>query len=425
MHALKPLARRRFELPAAIVMSMALAACPAWAQTHESARAMALGGSLVAQPTGLDAVWWNPAAIDLKRYAEGFRFDVVGLHTDVENNSFTVSDYNRYSGAVLSDADKEYILGRVPEGGLRLDARADAQAASFAIGRVAVSFSSQGVAEATISRDALELLLFGNATFDTVNLSGTGGESFVTAGIGFTYAQPVAEFAGSPIYAGATVRYLKGIYGQKIVESYGQIITAASGIDSDARLVAQTANSGTGLAADVGLLYDYGRGWAFGASLSNLVGRVRWEGHPEEHVFTFSIDSLSVLSAGDSNRVQSRDTSYAIAPFTTRLSATLRVGAGRSFARGNFTAQWEQALNDVTGTDMAPRLSAGLEWRILSMLPLRGGLSTGGGHGVGAAGGLGLHVGFFYADLGAGLGSGLSFGNARGASFAFNTGLRF
>jgi len=416
---------RRLARLGAPLLTLFLVPAQAGAQGHESARALALGSSVVAQPAGLDAVYWNPAAINLHRQAQGLRMNLIGLHTRVVNNSFTVSDYNRYTGAVLDDDDKAYILSRVPESGLRLDAVADAEAMSFAAGPVAVSISSQASAEGHLSKDALELLLFGNAAFDSVNLSGTGGESFVTAGIGLTFARPMAELAGSPLHGGATLRYVKGLYAQEIVESYGQIITAEAGVNSEARLLARTANNGTGIALDVGLLYDYGRGWTIGASIVNLVGSVLWEGHPEEHLFTFSVDSLSVVNAGQSNLVQSHDSAYAIEAFSTRLPATLRLGVGRTTGATSWTAQWEQGLNDVAGAYTVPRISTGLEWWAASVLPLRAGLSVGGERGVGISGGSGLHTGFFYLDCGVGLGSGLYFGAAKGANVAFNTGLRF
>lgn len=416
---------RRLALLATLILAASAWPSSTFAQGHESARALALGSSVVARPTGLDAVYWNPAAVNLSRSPQGFRLDLVGLRTRVVNNSFTVDDYNRFTGADLTDEDKEYILSRVPESGLRLDAVADLAAMSFAAGPVAVSISSQAIAEGDISKDALELLLFGNAAFDTVNLSGTGGESFVTAGIGFTFARPIAEVAGSNLYCGTTLRYVKGIYGQKIIESYGQIITADAGVNSEARLLARTANNGTGIAADVGLLYDYGRGWTFGASITNLIGSVRWEGHPEEHLFTFSVDSLSVMNAGQSDLVQSHDSTYATEPFSTRLPATLRLGVSRTSAKAGWTAQWEQGLNDVAGAYTVPRLSSGLEWWIVPVLPLRAGLSMGGERGVAVSGGSGLHAGFFYMDLGVGFGSGLYFGAAKGAHLAFNTGLKF
>jgi hypothetical protein len=411
----------------AIGLSLCLVALPfasrAQAQSHPSARALALGGSVVAEAAGLDAVAWNPAGVF--RQAGHIQFDLVGISTQVHNNSFSVNDYNRYTGAVLSEADKDYIMERIPASGLELDAQAGARAFSFWASPVAVSITSDAVAQGTLSRDAVELLLYGNADFPEVDLAGTDGSSFVTASIGLSYAQPVATIAGGSLQAGGTVRYVKGIYAQEITEAQGHIETTAAGINGDAALVARTANNGTGVAADVGLLYDYGHGWRFGASVVNLIGSVNWRGQPEEYVVSFSVDSLTLLSADEETLIQSHDTTYAVAAFSTRLPSTLRLGASKVLASALWTMQWEQSLNSVTGTHTAPRLSGGAEFWLGRQIPLRAGLSLGGERGAGISAGSGIHTGLFYLDVGFGLGSGLYFGAAKGFELALNTGFRF
>jgi hypothetical protein len=409
---------------AAFALSLCVSATPqAFGQGNQSARALAMASSMVSQPYGLEAVAWNPAGIYAASHP--LQFDLFGVGARIRNNSFTIDDYNRYTGATLSDEDKQYILDQVPQDGLRLDAVADAQAMSIRAGAVAVSVTSNAAANLDLSRDALKLLLYGNATFDTVNLSGTGGESSVTAGVGFTMARPVAEFARGRLIAGGTVRYVKGLYVQKVVESYGQITTADYGIEGDAKLVARTANNGSGLAGDVGVLYDYGGGWKFGASVVNLFGAVSWSGHPEEHVFTFAIDTLNVVSADDDSLIVSNDSTYGIDAFSTRLPAVLRFGAGHEGKKVNWAAQWEQGLNTAPGTSTSPRLSAGTEWLFVNFLPLRAGLSVGGEQGLGLNWGGGVRAAFFYLDLGFGFNNGLSFGQAKGFDFALNTGLQF
>jgi hypothetical protein len=64
----------------------------------------------------VEAVHLNPASA----YREGTRrqLELAGLSASAVNNSFTVRDYNRYSGAYLSEADKNYLLDQVPESGL-------------------------------------------------------------------------------------------------------------------------------------------------------------------------------------------------------------------------------------------------------------------------------------------------------------------
>jgi hypothetical protein len=289
---------------------------------------------------------------------------------------------------------------------------------------VAVTIWTEGVAEGTLSRDAVELLLNGNASMDTVVLTGTEAQSRVTAAAGLTYAFPAAQLWGGRLACGATVRYVKGLWVEEVTESRGELITAAQGIDAQAQLLARTANGGRGMAADVGLMLEQSAGWSFGFSVTNLVGRLRWDGHPEAHAVSFSVDSVSLLN-GSEAQVQSHDTSYAIAPFVTQLPTTLRIGARKSFRSSSWMVQWEQGLANSTGSSNSPRLSGGAEWWLSSLLPLRAGLSLGGGGGVSASAGSGLYAGPFYVDVAMGLASGPVWGAAKGLALAMNTGLRF
>jgi hypothetical protein len=417
------IARTRVGLHLGLAAYLLMWAAPVSAEAFLSARALALAGSPVADPVGLESVAINPAGVH--RHRSRLQLDVLGVSTQVHNNSFTVGDYNRYSGAFLDDSDKEYILDKVPAGGLTVDAQAGAQALSFMASPVAVTFTSSAAAEGNISRDALELLLYGNATLDTVSLTGTEAESYVTAAVGVSYAQPVASMMGGTLTAGATLRYVKGFWIEEVSESQGQLITAAYGIDGDAYLAARTASGGRGVSADLGFMLDLIGGWTLGASVTNLLGTVNWSGNPEGHLISFAVDSLSVLNADDDDLVTSNDSTFAIESFSTRLPTVMRLGASRQTGKVTWMGQWEQGLNQVTGGTTSPRLSGGLEWWATGTFPLRAGLTAGGGGGIGASGGSGIHAGFFYLDIGFGLASGPVWGKAKGFELALNTGLRF
>jgi len=296
---------------------------------------------------------------------------------------------------------------------------------TISTGSIAVSFTSQGAANLDLSRDALELLLFGNAVFDTVDLSGTGGESFLTAGMGFTIARPLGLLAGGNLSGGVTLRYVKGIFVEQIVESRGGLTTNDVGLVGDAEFAARTASDGSGFATDVGLMYDHGGGWTFGAALTNLTGSVTWNGDPEEFRYTFTLDTLNVVNADDPNLIQSNDTTYTIEAFSTRLPSTLRLGVGHAGEKLNWLAQWEQGLNSVAGAHTTPRLSTGAEWQAIGFMPLRAGLSLGGDRGLSLNWGAGLRLGFFYLDTGFGFNNGLAWNQAKGFDFALNMGLQF
>ena len=391
------------------------------AHAAPSARSLALSGSLVAGAYGLDAADVNPAGVYVQG---GHQLDLFALSSIAHNNSFTISDYNRYSGAYLTTEDKNYLLDRIPESGFRMDAEAAVHAASVWYSPIAVTIGSEGHASGTLSHDAAELLLFGNSGFDSVSLSGTAGTSYLTAHMGVSFAQPLAELAGGSLRAGGTLRVVKGLWVEEVTESNGALITSVSGLDGEARLMARTAEGGTGFAADLGAMYDIG-GWQLGASVTNVIGSISWSGSPEAYVFTFEADSVTVLRADDEGVIRSHDTTYAIPAFSTRLPATLRLGAARQSGSLLLLGQWEQGLSSTSGGITSPRFSGGAEFWATRILPVRGGLSIGGGGGIGATAGSGVHTGMFFFDVGMGLASGPTWGAAKGFQLAVNTGFRF
>ena len=98
-------ARARTRLCLGIAACLLFCVAPQPAEAFLSARALALAGSPVADPVGLESVAINPAA--LHRLGSRLQLDLLGVSTQVHNNSFTIGDYNRYSGAFLNYSDKE------------------------------------------------------------------------------------------------------------------------------------------------------------------------------------------------------------------------------------------------------------------------------------------------------------------------------
>jgi hypothetical protein len=110
---------------------------------------------------GPDAMLVNPAQL---AYPErpGFACRILGLEAEAGNNSFSIAQYNRYTGAFLGDSAKADILGSIPKSGLLLAGGAQAAGAEFGYGNFAASVRTAGSAEATLPRDAFDLALQGN-----------------------------------------------------------------------------------------------------------------------------------------------------------------------------------------------------------------------------------------------------------------------
>ena len=95
--------------------------------------------------------------------------------------------------------------------------------------------------------------------------------------------------------------------------------------------------------------------------------------------------------------------------FSTSLPTMLRIGASiecRNFEALKFLPgsmilafDYHQGLNSSMGNITTPRLSMGMEYRLIDFLPIRTGLSTGGGDGVRWSAGFGLDFHYVCLDV--------------------------
>ena len=107
-----------------LVSSLALA------NGQSSARSVAMGGAFTSLATGVEAFRYNPANLGLQEYQKS-GMEILGMGANISNNSFSLDDYNKYSGAFITSDDKEYILGRVPDEGLSVSTDIEASAIAF------------------------------------------------------------------------------------------------------------------------------------------------------------------------------------------------------------------------------------------------------------------------------------------------------
>ena len=87
-------------------------------------RAMGIAGAYGAMARGAESIYWNPANLAL---SDGPRLSLPGLGMSfiLENNSISISDYNKYNGDFISDSDKSDILNDIDAGGLKFNTDGD------------------------------------------------------------------------------------------------------------------------------------------------------------------------------------------------------------------------------------------------------------------------------------------------------------
>jgi len=193
------------------------------AAVNPSAHSSAMGGAFTGLAKGIDAARYNPANLGLDGYRQN-GLELASFGASITNNSFTLADYNNYTGATLSTADKQDIMNKIPTEGLSLNADVEASALSLAMGSFALTFSGVGSADVNLNRDIIDLILNGNAFADTIDLSGSYSDGLSYASAGLSYGRPIYSNGTRQLAVGATFRYFRGIGVEQLVEMEGLAI---------------------------------------------------------------------------------------------------------------------------------------------------------------------------------------------------------
>lgn len=408
---------------AAQVIAILVSSATGSAGELSSARSLALSGAMTALSTGVDASRYNPANLALQGQAP-LQLELVSFGANISNNSFTLDDYNKYSGATLSASDKADILSKIPIEGLNLKADAEAAAMSLSLGKFAFSFSGVGAADANLNKDIMDLLLNGNSYADSVVVTGSYSDGIAYAQAGFSHGHLLYEAGTRQLAVGATVKYIRGFGVEEVVKLEGVASTLATGFEGSGAIVARTATGGSGYGVDLGAALKLNQHYTIGARLENVLGSINWNKNTEEHGIDFYFDTLTINNASDSVIV-SDDYSIDIPSFSTRLPTVMTLGVANTSGKLRWGIDWEQGFKRTAESSTKPRLSIGLEWLQLGMMPLRAGFSTGGGKGESFSFGSGLNFNPFYLDLAAVTGTGVSVYSAKGLKVSLSTGIRF
>ncbi len=388
-----------------------------------SARSVAMGEAFTSLATGIDAARYNPANLGLSGYRQT-GIELVGAGANITNNSFTLGDYNRYTGAILTDADKLNILHKVPDEGLNLAAEVEASALSLSSGPFVFTASGVGLVDVNLSKDIIDLILNGNSFADTVSITGSHSEAVGYVSVGLSYGRAIYTAGTRQLAVGATFNYLRGLGVERIIELEGMAATYETGFAGDGHLIAQTATGGSGYALDIGAALRLNDDYTVGVRIKNFLSALSWNKNTEEHGYIFSFDTMTVDNMED-DYVVSDDYSKDIPGFSTNLPSVMNVGVANTSGSLLWAVDWEQGFRRAAGSSSKPRLSAGLEWWPISLAPLRAGFSTGGNKATALSLGSGINLTPFYLDFAVVTGVTLSPYSTKGVNLALSTGLHF
>jgi hypothetical protein len=395
----------------------------ALADALASARGVAMGGSISSLATGVDAARCNPALLGLVAHQER-GVELFGLAADIHNNALTLNDYNTYNGTYLTTQDKADILARIPTEGLKAAMNVDASALSIALGSAVLAVEGVANADLNVSRAIIELMLNGNAIGDTINLDGSCANAVGYMAFGLSYGRPVYTLGTRQVAVGATVKYIRGLGVEQMVEHSGSLSTNTTGFAGAGSFIVQTSTGGSGYTVDLGAAVKLSRTYTAGVSFKNFLSHISWSKQCEEHGYLFSFDNATVDN-WDEDEVVSEDYTIDLDGFTSNLPSVMNIGFAKTGGRLLWSLAWEQGFRRAAGSSTTPRLSAGIEWPLLSILPLRTGFSTGGNNQTAFALGAGLRLGSLHIDIATITGASLSPSSAKGTNLALSTGLYF
>ena len=401
---------------------------PLFAWGESNPRAMAMGGAYTALSLGNEASAHNPANLGLS-INRPFTLDIVSVGLAVKNNSFSLADYNKYTGQFLDDDDKEAILDKIPAEGLKLDVITEAGSMSFSTGHFGLSVRALGASKLSLDKDPFELLLYGNAVKSEVNLSDTKGEAYAIGDAAFSYGRPLMSWSGGEMAVGASFHYLRGIAYEKIVRAEGGIATTPDGFVGDGEMLVKSALGGQGLAFDLGVSIRFEKDWFFSGCWQNIYSQINWNRDTEEMLLTFdTVEPLNLdnMSNDDSDSlIETNDTTYDVGSFSSKLPTVFKLGLARNYKKFTWAIDWEQGTAPGASQAVTPRIGTGLEYRLADFFPLRVGTAFGGDKGTIVSTGFGVYMGPLHVDMAVANNGSFNPAATKGINFAFALGLKF
>jgi hypothetical protein len=424
--ALRNLPTGALRATAAVCMALlGASATLAAQQANSSAAATGMNGNYVAMGQGQDAVAWNPAMLGISRNPH-FSLNLLtpsggaGLSPVSWND---MAQYAKTNDSVPASVRRAWLSSVTARGGETGSENGSMNWLGVSLWHFALTVSTTETMQTTLNPDMFQALMFGNAGYtgslQTLQFSGSNMHmsAFTTAAASYGYSLGNSSIFGLPAgesSIGVTFKYVMGNF-LLIGEDAGSTIDASNvnvnfpvvmTSTSDSSNSGGSGNSGNsgsnsvtkggkGVGMDVGYAW---RGDKMTASfvIQNLFNSFAWdvtqlESRPGTAVFngttnTSNFNSTAYSSAPASLQQAVKD--YVFKP-AILMGVAYKVNHATTVT-GDFHQQFGNNSNILVGPQT--QLGGGVEYRGLSFLPLRAGLSyvTGG---YSASAGLGIALG--------------------------------
>ena len=263
-----------------------LIATPLTAQMTAGTRSVAMGGGGMVYASGVEAVELNPANLGRAR---GWNLSLFELGAVGLGDGATVSDFEAMFGDDAAAA--RAALERLPESGLRFSVVGEGFATSrgleeagaprpgsplptvgLAIGPAAFRIRSRVFADATLSREIMDLIALGyeEERLQEYAVGNTGFREVSLTEYTLSYG-----FESGSLAVGVGGRYIQG---HSLLD--GRFFEPEIDLDNQTLLVRSVAvesRSGSGFGMDVGLSIDLPGGFRISGSGTNVLQTMEWD----------------------------------------------------------------------------------------------------------------------------------------------------
>jgi len=433
------------------ILIVLLSAGTAFAQSGTS---LGLGTAYSSLARGTEAIFWNPANLAFREEGTpNFTCTLFSLSMNLANNAFNMDDYENYftdETKYLNDADKQDIIGKIPDDGWEFDMRVNLSALAFTYRNFGFSVSSDAFVELTAPKDFVDVAFTG-ISHRTYDFSASGNaENVVRANASYarvvmrdrTLSFPVLQrkIILSEIAIGGTFSYNMGIAAFQTQQADFFTIINDNGLKAIGNFVGKGARLkreydpesdeyntefsgdkpivGKGFGLNIATSMKTGQNYVISLVLKNIVNRTNWTESVLQVTRTLDtgdekfITGADGLESLDSDDITTED-DHEINSFTTTRPFGFRFGVGKDAGRLKYASElgWEDEK-------FVAAFGGGLHWAVFNLFA---GYSYKYGHNF--SGGIGLGGDHLMFDFGIGSQDGITPGSTRGILFASS--LRF
>ncbi len=370
--------------------------------TAASPSVLGTANNYTALARGFTAIALTPAGLGMPGNP-GFSLTFLPLQARAGLSAMKLGEISELDNQKIPDSVKRQWLQSVIENdGFELSSGASATGFALNAGPIGLQVTTVGEARANLSPDAFELLMFGNAgltgTPRDMSLAGTGVNSWAATTGALALGIPLPMANGS-LAIGATLKYTVGHIAGTALDA-GSVVRA-NPVSVDLALPSLVpdfddfgANNGSGMGMDLGIAWE-GTTWAFSAAVQNVFHTFQWDVAAFEYsVGTLRLDGASVTTNFDA--VPATGTTSALLSELLAQRFELAINMGIAFRPSDklvLSSDFRHDTGEALVIGARSSIGVGAEFRVIPLLPLRGGISrvTGGGLQLGV--GFGLELG--------------------------------